>query len=155
MAERIHVPLNGTAVLGSVLLSQIVASKTGTFFVNSSAELIPELISGRQNVGALEGKAEDVGCRKQDVHRDKREMLPAVSITRGGIICAGGPQKQSLRHQKWALGFTALTPVGGEEGWRGLLVLCCVPEDNWTVVRPAAVTDLLQNRKECITVGIH
>lgn len=51
VAECIHVPLNGTAVLGSMLLSQIAASKTGTFFVNSSAELIPELISGRQNGG--------------------------------------------------------------------------------------------------------
>lgn len=67
-----------------MLLSQIVASKTGTFFVNSSAELIPELISGRQNVGALEGKTEDVEYRKQDVHRDKREMFPAVSITEEG-----------------------------------------------------------------------
>lgn len=87
--ECIHVPLNGTAVLGSMLLSQIVASKTGTCFVKGSAELIPELISGRQNVEAQEGKTEDAECRKQDVHRDKRKMFPAVSIAKGRIICDG------------------------------------------------------------------
>lgn len=57
-----------------MLLSQIVASKTGTFFVKGSAELIPELISGRQNAGALEGDTEGVERGTQgDVHRDKEE----------------------------------------------------------------------------------
>lgn len=55
-----------------MLLSQIVASKTGTFCVNGSAELIPELVSGRQNVGVLEGKTEDVEIVESKMSRETR-----------------------------------------------------------------------------------
>lgn len=94
-------------------------------------------------MGALEGKTEDVECRKQDVHRDERKMFPAVSIAKGGIISFG----TIAETPDLGLAFPALSPVGGEGGWRWLPALCCVPEVNLAVIRLAAVTDLLQNRK--------